>query len=637
MEPLAVLLVATVLVIATSAVAPKIGLSAPLALVIVGTAISLLPFIPPIEIEPEFILVFILPPLLYAAAAAMPTMELRRDFGVISGFAFALVAITAIALGFLFSWLIPGLGLPAGIAFGAIVSPTDAVAIKIAERIGIPARLGAVLNGEVLLNDASALVIMKSALVAIAGTYSLGGIFGSFLWSVVGATLIGGLVGIFGLMARRRIGSPALSTAVSLLLPYIAFLPAEHLGVSGLVAAVAAGLVTGHRSLVYLSARERIFDHTIWTTVETMMEGSVFFLMGLELRALFEDVHGTYSQIMQAIGLGFLTVIALLAIRAAFLVPVTAGLRRASARRAANRHRLEWMEQRLADVGTHPEPRLPPTTEIRALGSWGTPARDVIYRRPTRFRMSRRLAFRLRRAKFTRRLALWLWPRQARHGHHHHHSHVYSRFTARISRAIADTDYFLNNPIGSREGLLLVFAGMRGVVTLAAAQSLPHTFPNRSFIVFVAFLVAFISLLGQGSLLPVVVRQLGFADTTNTGSEDARLIHLNLERVAAEFLDDASLVRPDGQPYDPDIVTRVRAHFLHPETEFPGQASEDASDYQASYRELWARAVNHQREQLISDREIGLFESAPLEAALTAIDAEELMIQMKPAAWLVDD
>jgi len=627
MDPLVVLLTAAVIVTAVSAVAPKIGVSAPLALVIVGTVISMLPFVPPIEIEPEFILVFILPPLLYAAAAAMPTLEFRRDLAVISGFAFALVAITAVLLGLIFSRLIPGISLAAGIAFGAIVSPTDAVAVKIAGRIGIPSRLGTVLNGEVLLNDASALVIMKSAVAALAGTYSLGGIFGSFLWSVIGATLVGGLVGIIGLMARRRIGSPALSTAVSLIVPYIAFLPAEHLGASGLVAAVAAGLITGHRSIAYLSARERIFDRTIWTTVETVVEGGVFLLMGLELRALINDVHGTYSQLLEAIGLAIFAVLALLAIRTAFLVPVTAGLRRASERRAANRHRLEWMEQRLSAGSNHLEPKLPPTTEIRALGSWGTPARDAIYRRPNRLIISRRLAGKLRRMRFARLTK----TEQTPHGHIHH------RFTARITRALADTDYFLNNPIGPREGLLLVFAGMRGAVTLAAAQSLPHNFPNRSFIVFIAFQVAFISLLGQGSLLPVVVRRLALPSSNASTGEDARLIHLSLERVAAEFLDDPTLCREGGLPYDPDVVTRVRAHFLHPDTEFEAHDDSNASEYQASYRELWARAVNKQRDQLLYDRRIGLFESEPLEAALAAIDAEELMIQMKPAAWLVDD
>jgi len=620
MDPLVALLVAAVVVIATSAVAPKIGASAPLALVLVGTAISMMPFVPPIEIEPEFILVFILPPLLYAAAAAMPTMEFRRNFAVISGFAFALVGITAVGLGFLFSWLIPSLDLAAGIAFGAIVSPTDAIAVKIASRIGIPSRLVAVLNGEVLLNDASALVIMKSALAALAGTYSLGGIFASFIWSVVGATIVGGLVGMIGLLARRRIGAPALSTAVSLIVPYIAFLPAEHLGASGLVAAVAAGLITGHRSVQYLSARERIFDHTIWTTVETVMEGSVFLLMGLELRALINDVHGTYSQIMQAIWFSLLAVLALLIIRAAFLVPVTSGLRRAGERRSATRHRLEWMEQQLAVGNADGEPKLPPTTEIRALGTWGTPARDAIYRRPDLLVFSKRVALKIRQRRLAR-------------GDNLHHS----RFTARIARAIAHTDYFLNNPIGSREGLLLVFAGMRGVVTLAAAQSLPRAFPSRSFIVFVAFLVAFISLLGQGSLLPIVIRKLDFANTVNTGAEDARLIHLSLERVAAEFLDNPDLVRIDGRPYDPYVVSRVRAHFLHPETEFHSHETIDASEYQASYRELWGRAVSQQRDQLLYDRKIGLFESEPLEAALTAIDAEELMIQMKPAAWLDDE
>ena len=626
-DPLIPILLATVMVVAISAIAPKVGVSVPLALVLVGTAISLLDFMPRIMMEPEFILAFILPPLLYAAAAAMPAMDFRRDFNVISLFAFALVALTAIGIGFLFTLFIPDLGLAAGIAFGAIVSPTDAIAIKIARRIGLPSRLAAVLNGEVLLNDASALVIMKSAVAAIAGTYSFGLIFRNFLWSLFAAAVIGAVVGILGLLARRRLGSAALSTAISLIVPYVAFLPAEHVGASGLVAAVAAGLITGHLSVEYLSARERIFDRTIWTTVETVVEGAVFFLMGLEIAALLDDVHATYAQIGEAALMGFLTVFALLAIRGAFLVPVLATARRAAEARAANRHRLEWMEQRLADS----HPFVPPAHEIRSQGTWGTPARDTLYRRPGKRKFfaalvkQRRRGIVLQKAHAKRVERIQTNPRE------------HERFATRIARAIADTDYYLDNPIGPREGLLLVFAGMRGAVTLAAAQSLPLTFPHRSFIILVAFLVAFVSLLLQGSLLPLVVRKLALAPTTAAENADSKQIHIDLEQVTASFLDDPGLRRSDGRSYDSDVIARVRAHLVHPDAEFHLDDNLDAGDYQASYRELWAAALNVQRNRLLADRKIGVFDSEPLEAALAAIDAEEMMIQMKPAAWLADD
>jgi len=630
-DPLVPLLLAAVLVVAVSALAPRIGVSTPLALVLVGTAISLLPFIPPIEVEPDFILAFVLPPLLYSAAAAMPTMDFRRDFNVISLFAFALVALTSVGIGFLFTWMIPGLSLAAGIAFGAIVSPTDAIAIKIARRVGLPSRLAAVLNGEVLLNDASSLVILKSAVAAIAGAYSFGGIIRNFLWSLFAAAVIGAIVGIVALLVRRRVGSAALSTAVSLIVPYIAFLPSEHIGASGLVAAVIAGLITGHFSVSYLTARERVFDRTIWTTVETVVEGAVFLLMGLEIYALLLDVHATYAQLGEAALLGFLTLFALLAIRGAFLVPVLASARRAAAKRAAYRHRLEWMEKRLADS----HPFIPPAHEIRSQGTWGTVTRDTIYRKPARRRLFAALVKRRQRV-----IVL-----QKNHQHRTErpstqpsaHPREYQRFLTRIRRAIADTDFYLDNPIGPREGLLLVFAGMRGAVTLAAAQSLPRTFPHRSFIVLIAFLVAFISLLLQGSLLPIVVRRLALASTAAAANEDSKRIHLDLEQVTAQFLDNPDLRRADGRPYDSDVIARVRAHLVHPDASFELGDHIAAGDYQASYRELWAAALNVQRNRLLEDRRIGIFDSEPLEAALSAIDAEEMMIHTKPAAWLADN
>ncbi|MDR2703846.1 MAG: cation:proton antiporter, partial [Cellulomonadaceae bacterium] len=357
--------------------------------------------------------------------------------------------------------------------------------------------------------------------------------------------------------------------------------------------------------------------------------------------------------------LGVLTVVALLALRAAFLVPVLGSTRRAAARRAATRPRLEWMEQRLADS----HPLVPPAHEIRKEGTWGTPVRDSIYRRPGKRRLIAALVRHGRRGmglaagpitavatptrtaptfagnpvlsqpereKFLQQAGANQMARLQAHPQEH------QRFTARIARAIADTDYYLDNPIGPREGLLLVFAGMRGAVTLAAAQSLPRDFPQRSFIVLVAFLVAFISLLLQGSLLPLVVRKLALDSNAVAANEDSRQIHLDLEQVTAQYLDNPGLRRADGQPYSPEVVARVRAHLVHPNAAFqPDDRS--AGDYQASYRELWAAALQVQRTRLLADRKIGSFDSEPLEAALTAIDAEEMMIQMKPAAWLADD
>src|SRR3954469_5150705 len=151
MEFPAIVVLGLLAIAAAAVFGPRLGVAAPLLLVVVGIGVSLLPFVPAIEIEPHWILAGVLPPLLYSASVSMPTMDFRREFTAISGLAVILVVASAVLLGLLFSWLIPGLGLPVGIALGAIVSPTDAVAVSIVRRVGVSPRIVAVLEGEGLL------------------------------------------------------------------------------------------------------------------------------------------------------------------------------------------------------------------------------------------------------------------------------------------------------------------------------------------------------------------------------------------------------------------------------------------------------------------------------------------------------
>ena len=168
--------VAVLLIAAVHDLAPRIHVAPALVLVVIGALVGIPEFVPAVEIDPEWILVGVLPPLLYAAAVSMPTMDFRRDFWTISALSVVLVLISAVALGFFFHWVIPGIGLATGIALGAIVSPTDAVATSIAKRMGAPARVTAVLEGESMLNDASALVLLRAAVAAIASSVSFGGV-----------------------------------------------------------------------------------------------------------------------------------------------------------------------------------------------------------------------------------------------------------------------------------------------------------------------------------------------------------------------------------------------------------------------------------------------------------------------------
>ncbi|MFG3148807.1 cation:proton antiporter [Streptomyces sp. NPDC048243] len=170
-------------VVAVAAASRRVGVAAPLALVVVGIGLSFLPEVPHIEVEPELVLTVVLPPLLYASAVHMPVIDFRRDIKTILRLAVLLVAVTTLCEGYLFAWLLPGLGLAAAFALGAIISPTDAVAAtSIGKRLGLPSRLMTILEGEGLVNDASSLVLLASAITAMTSSVHLwrvGADFGS--------------------------------------------------------------------------------------------------------------------------------------------------------------------------------------------------------------------------------------------------------------------------------------------------------------------------------------------------------------------------------------------------------------------------------------------------------------------------
>ncbi|MGO1295031.1 MAG: cation:proton antiporter, partial [Cellulosimicrobium funkei] len=471
---------AVVAIVGVNALAPKAGVAAPLVLVAVGVVVSFVTAVPEIEFEPEWILAGILPPLLYSAAVGLPTMDFRRDFTAISGLSVVLVLLSTALLGYLFTWLIPGIPLAAGFALGAIVSPTDAVATSIVKRLGASPRVVTLLEGESLLNDASALVLLRSAIAGIgiavatgesATRVSLWSVAGDFVFAVVVAVLVGFLVGFLGLFVRRRLANPALSTAVSFVVPFLAYLPSEELGASGLVAVVTAGLVTGNGAAKYLRPQHRLAEESNWRTVELLLEGTVFLLMGLELFALVTDVQEAHGSLWRAVGIAALAAVVILVVRSAYVATLLRSLARRARRGESMRGVIAGMQEKLdarfAADGTPVTPATPPP----ARPAPGTPERrgaEMVAKAP---------------------------PERV------------GRLRSSLRRRAADIDYLTAERLGWREGTLLVWAGMRGVVTLAAAQTLPLDTPQRSFLVLVAFGVAAGTLVVQGGTLPWVVRR----------------------------------------------------------------------------------------------------------------------------------
>lgn len=544
------------LVVAAYSLAPKVGISPPLVPVILGVLISLARVTPAFEVEPEWVLAGVLPLLLYAAAISMPAMDFRRDFGAISGLSVTLVVLSALALGWFFSKTIPGLGLARGAALGAIVSPTDAVATSIVKRLRVAPRAVAVLDGESLLNDASALVLLRSA-IAAAGV-SFGGVALDFLRSVAIATALGIAVGTLALHARRRLTNAAASTLLSFVIPYAAFVPAEHLHASGLLAVVAAGITIGHAAPRFLPPALRHNAEQNWKTVELLLEGGLFFVMGLQLVPLLDHVqaHATEAgegDVVRAAWVAALALVIVLAVRAIWVVLMLQSQRSVRTRWEAELPRFQAMKDELAGKAE---------------------------------------------------------PRQ-------------QRGLTRVERALADIAFMTQQPMGLRHGTLIVWAGMRGAVTVAAAQTLPANVPHRSFLVLVAFLVATFSLLVQGSTLPWLVRRLAFPPVDPALEQaETETIRVALEHAATTLLDSADLKRDDGEAFPPELVARVKLQSL----------AEVNHEHHARARdtfELVQRVLGAQRTELFAIRASGTCSSEALRNALARIDAVELSLTQR--------
>ena len=227
--------------------APVLRIPYPILLVLGGLALAFVPGLPEFELRPEVILLGFLPPLLYSSAFFTSVRDLRTNLRPVSLLAIGLVAATMAGVAVVAHWLVDDLTWPAAFVLGAIVSPTDPIAAtSIGRRLGVPRRLITVIESESLLNDASALVFYRTAIVAtVAGTFSLWEAGAQLVLNAVGGIAIGLGVGYVVRQVRKRLDDPPTEITVALLTAYLAYLPAEALGVSAVLAAVTVGLYMG--------------------------------------------------------------------------------------------------------------------------------------------------------------------------------------------------------------------------------------------------------------------------------------------------------------------------------------------------------------------------------------------------------
>ncbi len=292
-------------IIAVHWVAERTGLPAAALLTLVGIAYALLPG-PNVSLDPELALTLILPPLLYSAALDSSLSAIRRNLRTVVSLSVLLVLVTALLIGVGFELFVTGATLAAGIALGAAVAPPDPeAALAVGRTVGLPPRLLTLIQGEGLLNDATALTILTVAVAAATGGgYSTPDAIGEFVMAAAGG-VAAGLAVAYGVRPLRRLRHDALSSnAISLATPFVAYLLAESVHVSGVLAVVVAGLVIGHNNPSWASGAGRLQTDAVWRLVDFLLEGIVFLLIGQQLPQVVRGL-GQYeaSTVVTAVGI----------------------------------------------------------------------------------------------------------------------------------------------------------------------------------------------------------------------------------------------------------------------------------------------------------------------------------------------
>ncbi len=333
------------LVIVTAAVragARRTGVPDPIALLLVGIGLSWVPGIPEYRIDPDLVLVVVLPVLLYCAAFSASVPAFRIHLRPILLLSVGLTLVSALVVGGVAAALVPGLGFGAACALGAVVAPPDAVAAtSIARTIRLPRRVVALLEGESLFNDAAALTVLTVAVGAVQGdTLSFPQAVGRFLLVSVGGLVAGAIAAVVIGWVRQRVTHPYTDVVVFLVAPFVAYLPAEELGASGLAAVVVAGLYLGHRATTIMEPGARVVTGAVRTAVSWLLEGMVFLVVGLQLRRVLSGISGMSPVAVGAVTLA--VVVTLVVVRFAWVILAEQGLATILRRRHAS-----WTETTL--------------------------------------------------------------------------------------------------------------------------------------------------------------------------------------------------------------------------------------------------------------------------------------------------
>jgi Na+/H+ antiporter len=296
----------------------------PIFFVFGGLFLGWVPGLPHLALSPELVFLFVLPPLLFPAALFTSWRDFRANLRPISLLAIGLVLFTTVSVAYLAHYFM-GLPLAAGFVLGAIISPPDAIAATaIAQRLKVPRRVVTILEGESLVNDATALVAYRFALAAIvSGSFSLAKAGGLFVIVAAGGILVGLAVGWMAQQFHKRVDDAPIEITVSLLTPFIAYMAAERMGVSGVLAVVAAGMYLGWRLPELLTFKTRLQGGPFWEMVEFLLNGFVFVLIGLQLPDVLRALAGHDTPIPRLVLDALVISLAVILIRIVWVFPAT--------------------------------------------------------------------------------------------------------------------------------------------------------------------------------------------------------------------------------------------------------------------------------------------------------------------------
>ena len=323
MTSLAEIFVGLLLTVALLAMlARKVHIPYPILFVTGGLLLSWIPGLPKVTLNPELVFLFCLPPLLFPAALFTSWRDFRANLRPISLLAIGLVLFTTVTVAYLAHYFMH-LPLAAGFVLGAIISPPDAIAATaIAQRLKVPRRIVTILEGESLVNDATALVAYRFALAAVAtGSFSLARASGQFFIVGTGGILIGLAVGWLAQQFHKRVDDAPIEITVSLLTPFVAYLSSEQLGVSGVLAVVTAGLYLGRRMPELLTFKTRLQGGPVWEMVEFLLNGVVFILIGLQLPEVLHVLSSHDIPISQLVWYALFISFAVILIRILWVFP----------------------------------------------------------------------------------------------------------------------------------------------------------------------------------------------------------------------------------------------------------------------------------------------------------------------------